>query len=168
MFFYINQKPKTSAPIHLQQFAFSGVGKSRKHLLVLLNSDLRKTGRHECHSRRRRHRRRAPLPLHWAHRRWNGRGRLWRSILWRCISAAGCPSWSLRPAETFQEPPLLLAFFRGLEEEEEHERMTNLLVDLDGFLVLLQLSAVSSNLQQTLVSRAERKSRKTWKQSKQL
>lgn len=39
--------------------------------------------------------------------------------------------------------------------------MTNLLVDLDGFLVLLQLSAVSSNLQQTLVSRAERKSRKT-------
>lgn len=81
----------------------------------------------------------------WADPHSDGRARLWRSTPWRCTSAASFPDKSWPPETEWESDECAIG--RG------RIGGAHLLVDLDGFLVVLELGGVLRHLQHALVGR---------------
>lgn len=66
-------------------------------------------------------------PWRWARPRWNDTARLWRNTLWRCISAAGCPScwlrptWCIRVAKTTRDTSASLCGWRQDKRDQREQ-----------------------------------------------
>lgn len=156
---------------YLQQLAFSGVWKSREHLLVFFNSDL------------------------WRYRMFNYTTTRWpKSWDWttklethlsvelvnnemtegsfeEILLGAVFQQWVVHGVGsnlhmgkshkmqfiTKLNILIIVVDWESLCITHKHKKYTHLLIDLYSLLVLLQLSTVSSHLQQTLVGRTEEK-----------